>query len=181
MDQTDLAKQPDAASPRLHGEPVESEAKPQPSQGFVQRRLPWLIAGGALLLYGLMLPHWITFLGLPPLARAVGWDWHPALHVPLQFLVTYPFRWLSPDIAAFHRRAKTKIHWGCGDGDLQGVGEFSSTGFYLCSSNYAFGGSTTFTRGSRSGGSIDLWRCQRLERSWRGWRDCQHQEYGDGL
>src|SRR5438477_2367760 len=92
-------------------------------------------------------------------------------------LLISPFRWLSPDIAAFHRRAKTKIHWGCGDGDLQGVGEFSSTGFYLCSSDYAFGGSTTFTRGSRSGGSIDLWRCQRLERRWRGWRDCQHQEY----
>ncbi len=92
MDQTNLASQPGAASTATSEEPVEHRLKPQ--LGFVQRRLPWLIAAGALLVYGLTLPRWITFLGLGPLARAAGWDWHPALHAPLQFLLTYPIRWL---------------------------------------------------------------------------------------
>ncbi len=73
-------------------EPVEPSPKPQ--LGFVQRRLPWLIAAGALLVYGLTLPRWITFLGLGSVARAAGWDWHPTLLAPLQFLLTYPIRWL---------------------------------------------------------------------------------------
>src|SRR5437764_7304923 len=77
-------------------EPMETAQAIKPALAFVQRRLPWLVAGGALLLYFLTSPHWVTFLGLPHLARATGWDWHPALHAPLQFLVTYPCRWLPP-------------------------------------------------------------------------------------
>jgi len=66
--------------------------------GFVQRRLPWLIAAGALLFYACTLSRWVTVLGLAPLARAAGWDWHPVLHAPLQFLLTYPCRWLPPQL-----------------------------------------------------------------------------------
>src|SRR5258708_12334506 len=73
-------------------EPVEPS--PKPELAFAQRRLPWLIAAGALLVYGLTLPRWITFLGLGSVARAAGWDWHPTLLAPLQFLLTYPIRWL---------------------------------------------------------------------------------------
>src|SRR5206468_3022020 len=57
---------------------------------------PWLIAAGALLLYCWILPRWITFPGLGSLARAAGWDWHPEMHAPLQYLLTYPIRWLPP-------------------------------------------------------------------------------------
>ena len=31
-------------------------------------------------LYLLLLPRWITYLGLGATARAVGWDWRPAVH-----------------------------------------------------------------------------------------------------
>jgi len=94
VDQTNLANQPGPASTRIPGEQTEVEQDTKPSLGFVQRRLPWLVAGGVLLLYLLTLRRWITFLGLAPLARATGWDWHPTLHAPLQFLLTYPCRWL---------------------------------------------------------------------------------------
>ena len=73
------------------------EEETAPPLGFVQRRLPWLIAAGTLLVYCLTLARWITFPGLAPLARAAGWDWRPTLHQPLQFLLTYPCRWLPPN------------------------------------------------------------------------------------
>jgi len=94
VDQTNLANQPGPASTRIPGEQTEVEQDTKPSLGFVQRRLPWLVAGGVLLLYLLTLRRWITFLGLAPLARATGWDWHPTLHAPLKFLLSYPCRWL---------------------------------------------------------------------------------------
>src|SRR5260221_1817261 len=94
VDQTNLANQPGLASTRTPGEQTEPEQDFKPSLGFVQRRLPWLVAGGVFLLYLLTLRRWITYLGLGPLARATGWDWHPTLHMPLQFLLTYPCRWL---------------------------------------------------------------------------------------
>jgi len=98
VDPTNLANQPGIlAQP---GEPTETETA-RPGFGFVQRRLPWLVAIGALLLYLITLPRWVTFLGLPPMARAVGWDWRPVLHAPLQFLVTYPCRWLPAGLQVF--------------------------------------------------------------------------------
>jgi tetratricopeptide (TPR) repeat protein len=62
--------------------------------GFVQRRLPWIIAGVAFVVYLATLNHAATYSGLVNLARVVGWDWRPTLSAPLQVLVTYPVRFL---------------------------------------------------------------------------------------
>lgn len=98
MDQTNLANDPGAAATRPPIEQSETEATTRPALGFVQRRLPWLLAAGALLLYCATLPRWITFPGLGYLARAAGWDWHPALYAPLHYLLTYPCRWLPASL-----------------------------------------------------------------------------------
>src|SRR5688572_1125374 len=62
--------------------------------GFVQRRLPWVVAGVFLVVYGLTIGRWVSYQGLPTLARAAGWDWQLAYHAPLHYLLTYPVRWL---------------------------------------------------------------------------------------
>jgi Flp pilus assembly protein TadD len=64
--------------------------------GFVQKALPWAVAAVFLIIYALTLGRWVTYEGLPTLARAAGWDWQLAYHAPLHFLVTYPVRWLPP-------------------------------------------------------------------------------------
>ena len=76
-------------------------AEPQISPGgkFVRAVLPWLIGGGALAVYVLTLNHWVSFnsLGrgnLGQVARTSGWIWQPELFGPVNWLVTYPFRWL---------------------------------------------------------------------------------------
>ncbi|MBN2508026.1 MAG: DUF2723 domain-containing protein [Verrucomicrobia bacterium] len=60
----------------------------------MQRRLPWLVAAGALVVYGLTLPDGVTATGLPTLARVLGWDWQPMFLTPLLAVLTYPVRWL---------------------------------------------------------------------------------------
>jgi len=62
--------------------------------GFVQRRLPWVVAGVFLFVYALTMGRWVSYQGLPTLARAAGWDWQLAYHAPLHYLLTYPVRWL---------------------------------------------------------------------------------------
>jgi len=64
--------------------------------GFVQRLLPWVIAGVVLLVYLFTLSRGITYSGMPNLVKAVGWSWQPVYVAPLQWLVTYPVRWLPP-------------------------------------------------------------------------------------
>ena len=61
---------------------------------FVHRYLPWLVAGGALLLYLITLNRWPVYFPLPALARLGGWDWRPPLFAPLHFLLTLPIQWL---------------------------------------------------------------------------------------
>jgi tetratricopeptide (TPR) repeat protein len=61
---------------------------------FVQNRLPWLIGAGALVVYLVTMTRWVTYLGMPSMARVTGWDWHLIYNAPLYFLVTYPIRWL---------------------------------------------------------------------------------------
>src|SRR5947207_8389187 len=61
--------------------------------GFVPRRLPWLIAIGAVALYLITLCPWITFRGFATLARSSGWDWRPGYIEPLLYLLTWPVRW----------------------------------------------------------------------------------------
>jgi len=62
--------------------------------GFTQSRLPWILALGAWILFLATLVRWATYDGLPALARATGWDWRMPLDTPLEFLVTFPVRWL---------------------------------------------------------------------------------------
>ncbi len=61
----------------------------------------WLVALGALLLYGFTLNHWVTLTSLPVVAKVTGWDWHTTYLdwrvtncAPLLYIVTLPFRWL---------------------------------------------------------------------------------------
>src|SRR5256885_4787292 len=60
---------------------------------FVQQRLPWAIAGGALLLYLCTVIPWVSLRGFATLIKATGWDWRPVYIAPLHFLLTFPVRW----------------------------------------------------------------------------------------
>lgn len=62
--------------------------------GFVQKRLPWLVAAAFLVLYAVTLSRWVSYEGLMTLARAARWDWQLVYDAPLHFLVTYPLRWV---------------------------------------------------------------------------------------
>ena len=68
------------------------ETSTVPELGFAQRRLPWLVAAGALILYSLTINRWLRLESLEAVARATGWDWAPQRDAPLFFLVTLPFR-----------------------------------------------------------------------------------------
>ncbi len=72
------------------------DAQPAVEREFVERRLPWWIAGGALLVYVATMEWSPSWNGLAALARATGWDWHVNLIAPLHQIVTYPIRWLPP-------------------------------------------------------------------------------------
>ncbi len=63
-------------------------------RSFVQSWLPWVVAAGALVLYGVLLNRTITVTSLPMLSRAAGWEWRPVYTGPLYFLATWPVRWL---------------------------------------------------------------------------------------
>src|SRR6266545_2175744 len=72
------------------------DAQPAVEREFVERRLPWWIAGGALLVYVATMEWSPSWNGLAALARATGWDWHVDLIAPLHQIVTSPIRWLPP-------------------------------------------------------------------------------------
>lgn len=75
---------------------MPTENRTDPLKNFVPRLLPWLLAVVALGFYVFTLNHWLTLLDMPAVARVSGWAWQPDVAQPLTFLVTYPFRWLSP-------------------------------------------------------------------------------------
>src|SRR5262245_39945439 len=83
------------STPRRHNL-MEKEFKVE--LGFVQRVLPWIVGGGALVLYLVTLNHAATFAGLAKLAQVAGWDWRPTIVAPLHFLITLPVRWLPPGL-----------------------------------------------------------------------------------
>ena len=58
------------------------------------RRLPWLIALGAFVLYGAASDHGVTINSLTITAKLAGWDWTPMLGQPLFWLLTLPLRLL---------------------------------------------------------------------------------------
>jgi tetratricopeptide (TPR) repeat protein len=70
------------------------DPEPKIEMGFVQRRLPWLIAAVALVVYLITLNHSSTFAGVSSLAKAAGWDWRANVVAPLHILLTLPVRWL---------------------------------------------------------------------------------------
>jgi tetratricopeptide (TPR) repeat protein len=57
-------------------------------------RLPWWIAGGALLFFFATLNHWISLNSLGTVARLLGWAWRPEIGQPLTLVVFAPFRLL---------------------------------------------------------------------------------------
>ena len=69
--------------------------------GFAQRRLPWIVAGAALVLYLITLNHSSTVAGITSLAKAAGWDWRANVVAPLQVILTYPIRWLPASLQLF--------------------------------------------------------------------------------
>lgn len=71
-----------------------SETKPAASTPFVQRKLPWIGTGIALLVYLFTLNHWITFESLPVVSKVATWDWNATVTSPLLHLTTLPFRLL---------------------------------------------------------------------------------------
>ena len=79
---------------------MTSQLGPVPDQKFVPLFLPWLVAAGALAVYLLTLNHWVSFSSLFQVARISGWEWHPDLYTPINWLVTYPFRWLPARLIA---------------------------------------------------------------------------------
>jgi len=74
---------------------MQSDASSEMS--FVQRRLPWAIGVAALVFYLFTLASWVTYAGLPWLAKVAGWIWQPLYSAPVHFLLTYPIRWLPAD------------------------------------------------------------------------------------
>jgi len=75
---------------------MDSELKVE--LGFVQRRLPWLVAAGALVIFVITLNHSATFAGISALAKAAGWDWRSNVVAPLHVILTFPIRWLPVGI-----------------------------------------------------------------------------------
>ncbi len=73
---------------------MPKENQIDPRKNFVPRLLPWLLGVAMLLVYALTLNRWVNLQNLGQVANISGWVWQPQLFGPLQFLFTYPFRWL---------------------------------------------------------------------------------------
>ena len=59
---------------------------------FISGRLPWLVAGVALVGYLVTLNPWLTPTNLALVSNISGYDWQPMLFQPLVFVVTLPLR-----------------------------------------------------------------------------------------
>ncbi|MCL4179746.1 MAG: tetratricopeptide repeat protein [Verrucomicrobia bacterium] len=68
---------------------------------FASRRLPWLIAAGAVIVYLITLNRWVSLSGLPMAVMLTDASGSTPLSGPLTFLLTYPLRWL-PVSAQLH-------------------------------------------------------------------------------
>ena len=64
------------------------------SRSFVRNVLPWLAAGGLLLVYLFTLDTDLTPTSLVPLSRATGQDWRPVFIAPITWLASLPVRLL---------------------------------------------------------------------------------------
>ncbi len=63
---------------------------------FVRQRLPWIVTAVMLIVYLVTLNRWVRLDSLPTVARVAGWDWTAPAHAPLHYLLTLPFKLLSP-------------------------------------------------------------------------------------
>ena len=61
---------------------------------FVLQVLPWIIGAAAMGVYLLTLNPWVSFFNATSIARLSGWQWHAEVARPVEFLLTYPLRWL---------------------------------------------------------------------------------------
>jgi tetratricopeptide (TPR) repeat protein len=68
--------------------------------GFVQRRLPWIVAGVALLVYGVTLTRWARSDSMGTLSSVMGWGLYLPVQAPLLHLLARPFRLLPGGIQA---------------------------------------------------------------------------------
>ena len=69
-----------------------------PRRNFAPFILPWLLGALMLGVYCLTLNHWVTVLNLGAVGQVSGFIWQPQPYNPLMYLVTLPFRFLSPGI-----------------------------------------------------------------------------------
>lgn len=90
---------------------MPKENQIDPRKTFAPRILPWLLGVAMLAVYSLTLNHWVNLQNLNQVANTSGWVWQPQLFGPLQFLCTYPFRWLP---AAEIPLALNLFSAGCG-------------------------------------------------------------------
>ena len=73
---------------------MTTETETNRGRFFVPSLLPWLIAGGMLLVYLLTLNHWPSTNNIFHVSELSGWYSTPHYFAPLTFLLTYPLRWL---------------------------------------------------------------------------------------
>lgn len=78
---------------------VDNQAKPTSS--FVHRRLPWIVAAVAFLLYALTLSDWARPDILGTLGSVGGWGLYVPVQAPLLHLLTRPLRLLPVSQQAF--------------------------------------------------------------------------------
>jgi tetratricopeptide (TPR) repeat protein len=62
--------------------------------GFARSRLPWLIVVAAFTVFLFTLNRWVSLASLPVVASVASKEAAPPLNGPLQYLLTFPFRWL---------------------------------------------------------------------------------------
>lgn len=73
---------------------MTKQSKLAPEKSFVASKLPWFVAGAALLLYLVTMNRWVSLSNMASVARSAGWAWGPELNNPLYYLLTLPVRLL---------------------------------------------------------------------------------------
>ena len=68
------------------------KAQTDPRKKFTPRILPWLLAAGFLVIYGLTMGHWVTPFNYLEVAKLSGWIWQPEYFNPVFYAVTAPIR-----------------------------------------------------------------------------------------
>ena len=74
--------------------PSMQDDRSNPLSSFTFKRLPWVIALAALILYLVTLHTWISFASLPSISHVGGWHDLPQSKQPLLYLVTLPLKLL---------------------------------------------------------------------------------------